>query len=150
KWNTRIYKSDTIPEAVRKAFRTAQAEKPGSCHLEVPEDIADQSSHITPIPRISGPEQPRPTTTQVEQAAQLLNRSKTPLIHAGNGIIGARATGPFRKCLIETKVPVAHTFMGKGALSDKDPLSLYAIGLPSQEIVSKAFELADLILAMGY
>src|SRR5437016_13991657 len=40
--------------------------------------------------------------------------------------------------------------MGKGALPDDDPLSLYAIGLPSQELVSKAFELADLILAVGY
>src|SRR5436309_15877490 len=40
--------------------------------------------------------------------------------------------------------------MGKGALPDNDPLSLYAIGLPSGEIVSKAFELADLIVAIGY
>jgi acetolactate synthase I/II/III large subunit len=150
KWNTRIYKADTIPEAVRKSFRTAQAEKPGSCHLEIPEDIADQTSHTTPIPSISGPEQPRPTTGQIEQAAQLVNRAKAPLILAGNGIIRAQATGPFRKFLIETKIPVAHTFMGKGALSDEDPLSLYAIGLPSQEIVSKAFELSDLILAIGY
>src|SRR5439155_10319386 len=43
-----------------------------------------------------------------------------------------------------------HTFMGKGALPDNDPLSLYAIGLPSGEIVSKAFELADIIVAIGY
>jgi len=150
KWNTRLYKADTIPEAVRKAFRTAEAEKPGSCHLEIPEDIADQASRATPIPRIAGPEQPRPTTSQIEQAAQLLNKSKAPLILAGNGIIRARATGPFRKFLVEAKIPVAHTFMGKGALPDNDPLSLYAIGLPSQEIVSKAFELADLIIAIGY
>ncbi len=150
KWNTRLYKADTIPEAITKAFRTAEAEKPGSCHLEIPEDIADQASRATPIPRIAGPEQPRPTTSQIEQAAQLLNKSKAPLILAGNGIIRARATGPFRKFLVEAKIPVAHTFMGKGALPDNDPLSLYAIGLPSQEIVSKAFELADLIIAIGY
>jgi len=150
KWNTRIFKADTIPEAVRKAFRTAEAEKPGSCHLEVPEDIADETAHTTPIPQIAGPEQARPTTSQIQQAAQLINKSKTPLILAGNGIIRARSTTPFREFLAEAKIPVAHTFMGKGALPDDDPLSLYAIGLPSQELVSKAFELADLILAVGY
>ncbi len=150
KWNTRLYKADTIPEAVTKAFRTAQAEKPGSCHLEIPEDIADQASHATPLLREPLPEQPRPTTGQIEEAAKLLNNSKTPLILAGNGIIRAKATGPFRRFLVEAKIPVAHTFMGKGACPDDDPLSLYAVGLPSGEIATKAFELADLILAVGY
>ncbi|HYY90641.1 MAG TPA: acetolactate synthase large subunit [Candidatus Dormibacteraeota bacterium] len=150
KWNTRLYKADTIPEAITKAFRTAEAEKPGSCHLEIPEDIADQASNAKPIPRTNTPEQPRPTTSQIELAAQLLNKSKAPLILAGNGIIRARATGPFRRFLVEAKIPVAHTFMGKGALPDDDPLSLYAIGLPSEEIVNKAFELADLVVAIGY
>src|SRR6266849_3280027 len=82
KWNARIQKADTIPEAVRKAFRTAEAEKPGSCHLEVPEDIADETAHTTPIPQIAGPEQARPTTSQIQQAAQLINKSKAPLILA--------------------------------------------------------------------
>src|SRR5438046_4439975 len=147
---TRMFKGDTIPEAERKAFRTAEAEKPGSCHLEVPEDIADETAHTTPIPQIAGPEQARPTTSQIQQAAQLINKSKTPLILAGNGIIRSRSTAPFREFLAEAKIPVAHTFMGKGALPDDNPLSLYAIGLPSQELVSKAFELADSILAVGY
>src|SRR5207302_2028130 len=83
---------------------------------------------------------------------KLPNSSTSPrhLILAGNGIIRARSTAPFREFLTEAKIPVAHTFMGKGALPDDNPLSLYAIGLPSQELVSKAFELADLILAVGY
>lgn len=150
KWNTRLYKADTIPEAVMKAFRTAEAEKPGASHLEIPEDIADQPSHATPIPKISSPEQPRPTTSQIEHAAQLLNKAKAPLILAGNGIIRARASGPFRRFLVEAKIPVAHTFMGKGSLPDDDPLSLYAVGLPSAETGAQAFELADLVLAVGY
>ncbi len=150
KWNTRIHKADTIPEAVRKAFSTAEAEKPGSCHLELPEDIADAEARTKPIPHIAGPEQPRPRTSQIQQAAQLLNKSKTPLILAGNGIIRARATGPLRQFVAQAKIPVAHTFMGKGAIPDDNPLSLYAIGLQSHERVSKAFELADLILAIGY
>src|SRR5207302_2163675 len=95
-------------------------------------------------------EQARPTTSPIQPAAQCSNKSKTPLILSGNGIIRARSTAPYREFLAEAKIPVTHTFMGKGALPDDDPLSLYAIGLPSQELVSKAFELADLIVAVGY
>src|SRR5579863_9247208 len=39
KWNARVSDSAIVPEAVRKAFAVAQAEKPGSTHLELPEDV---------------------------------------------------------------------------------------------------------------
>ena len=40
KWNTRIERSETVAEAVRKAFKLAEAEKPGATHLEFPENVA--------------------------------------------------------------------------------------------------------------
>ena len=42
KWNASIPQADVIPEAVRKAFKIAQTEKPGATHLELPEDVAEQ------------------------------------------------------------------------------------------------------------
>src|SRR5574337_1595707 len=42
KWNTSIPKAEVIPEAVRKAFKIAQTEKPGATHLELPEDVAEE------------------------------------------------------------------------------------------------------------
>src|SRR5216117_878833 len=41
KWNAEIARPQIIPEAVRKAFKVAQTEKPGATHLELPEDVAD-------------------------------------------------------------------------------------------------------------
>ena len=150
KWNSRLYRADTIPETIRKAFNTAQSEKPGACHVEVPEDVADEETRRKPISQTPGPEQPRPTAAQVDLATHLINGSKTPLILAGNGIIRARAAEALRRFLIRVKIPVAHTFMGKGAVPDDDPLSLYAIGVQSHEHVNRAFEQADLVLAIGY
>src|SRR5215468_2348549 len=41
----------TIPAIVREAFRVAQQERPGPVHLELPEDIADETAPaIPPIP----------------------------------------------------------------------------------------------------
>ena len=150
KWNNRIQRADTIPEAVRKAFTVAEAEKPGSTHLELPEDIADQITNEKPVLLRPGPEQPRPRTSQIRKAAQIINKSETPMVLAGNGTIRAKASGPLGKFLEATKIPVAHTFMGKGAIPDDNPLSLYTIGLQEQTTVNKAFEQADLVIAVGY
>ena len=40
KWNGRIDSPDVIPEMVRKAFKVSATEKPGSVHLELPENVA--------------------------------------------------------------------------------------------------------------
>src|SRR5213594_1479164 len=42
KWNARVESPDTVPEIVRKAFKLAEAEKPGSTHIELPEDVAEE------------------------------------------------------------------------------------------------------------
>ena len=39
KWNARVAEPSIIPEVVRKAFKLAEGEKPGSTHLELPEDV---------------------------------------------------------------------------------------------------------------
>ena len=55
KWNTRIEIPDVVPEVVRKAFKIAETEKPGSVHLELPEDVAAQKvgrTYQTTIPPI--------------------------------------------------------------------------------------------------
>ncbi len=41
KWNARIQSPAIVPEAVRKAFRVARAQKPGPTHLELPEDVME-------------------------------------------------------------------------------------------------------------
>src|SRR2546430_815174 len=59
KWNARIESPDTVPEIVRKAFKLAEAEKPGSTHIELPENIADEEANAAsrplPIERIPNP-----------------------------------------------------------------------------------------------
>src|SRR3989441_5210129 len=40
KYATQILEAEVIPEIVRKAFKVAQTEKPGSCFIDFPENIA--------------------------------------------------------------------------------------------------------------
>src|SRR5512145_2926851 len=52
KWNTRPQDPKIIPEAVRKAFKVAETEKPGATHIELPEDVmAEEVEGLQPLPR---------------------------------------------------------------------------------------------------
>src|ERR1043165_8598551 len=51
KYTHQLASADNIPSRIREAFRLAQEEKPGAVHLELPEDIADEKTDATPLPR---------------------------------------------------------------------------------------------------
>src|SRR5881409_4334119 len=59
KWNAQIIRPQVVPEAVRKAFKVAQTEKPGAAHLDFPEDVADAQAPAGLKPLL--PQQPFPT-----------------------------------------------------------------------------------------
>ncbi len=50
KWAHSIAGGDAVPEVVRKAFKLAEAEKPGACVIELPEDIAKIVARCAPLP----------------------------------------------------------------------------------------------------
>src|SRR5262244_299078 len=85
KWSAQIKKAETIPEAVRKAFTVAQAEKPGAAHLDLPEDVAGLEVDEKPLrePGLSPPSVP--LACQLERAARLIAAARCPLVVAGNG-----------------------------------------------------------------
>jgi acetolactate synthase-1/2/3 large subunit len=151
KWNTRIEVGSVIPEAVRKAFKLAQTEKPGACHLELPEDVADEDVTESAAPlSTERSRRPSPDRPALRRAAELIDRAKNPLIFAGNGVIRGKASRALRTFAGRTGIPVANTFMAKGCLPWDHELSLGTIGLQLRDYVSCGFDRADLVIAIGY
>lgn len=149
KWNTRVEKAVLIPEIVRKAFKVAQTEKPGACHIELPEDVAGEETQGEPFPVIPV-RRPSPDREALKAAAKLIGESEWPIILAGNGVIRGKAAGELRVFSQKTGMPVANTFMGKGVVPWDSELSLLTIGLQAHDYVSFGFDKADLIIAVGY
>ena len=153
KWNQRVERVDSIPEIVRKAFRVAQLEKPGPTHIELPEDLAasvpDPALRIAAI-RPNHPDAPEPTDAAIERAAGLLAASNRPIVLAGNGVLRQGASPELRALARGLHVPVAMTFMGKGAMDDRSHLSLMAVGLQARDHVLTGFDRADLVVSVGY
>ena len=156
KWNTRVERIRAIPEIVRKAFRVATLEKPGPTHIELPEDIAATSiqpvdGSAPPVPLTPGHAYfPEPTDEAIAHAARLIAQSERPLILAGNGILRRGAAPELRALARGLHVPVAATFMGKGAIDDRSHLSLMAVGLQARDHVLSGFDRADLVICVGY
>jgi acetolactate synthase-1/2/3 large subunit len=151
KWNARIELGYVIPETVRKAFKVAQAEKPGACHLELPEDVAGESVPAGCAPlSAERPRRPSPDRLALRRAAELIDRARAPLLFAGNGVIRGGAAGAVRAFAEATGVPVVNTFMAKGCLPWDHPLALGTIGLQLRDYVSCGFDRADLVIAAGY
>ncbi len=151
KWNSRLAVAGVIPESVRKAFKVAQAEKPGACHVELPEDVADEEvePHVEPLAS-TRPRRPSPDRPALAHAAQLIDGADNPLLFVGNGVIRGGAARALRALAAQAGIPVATTFMAKGAIAWDDPLSLGTIGLQLKDYVSCGFDRADLIIAAGY
>ncbi len=153
KWNVSIPRADVIPEAVRKAFKIAQTEKPGATHLELPEDVAEQSiadeAALRPL-AVQAPVMPEPSPSQVQRAVRAISGAKRPVILVGNGVIRRNASEVVRSFARAFQIPVLQTFMAKGVMPDSDPLSLHTLGLLARDYAAVVMAQADVVLAIGY
>ena len=151
KWNTRVERISAVPEIVRKAFRVAELEKPGPTHVELPENLAamEVADESRPLGR-SRTYFPEPNDEAIEHAAKLLRSASRPIVLAGNGVLRRRASDELRAFAKGLHVPVAATFMGKGAIDDRSHLSLMAVGLQARDHVLSGFDRADLVVSVGY
>ncbi len=149
KWAQTVLHPDNIPEIVRKAVRLARTEKPGACHIELPEDIAAMPAKTAPI-------EPRrfrrsvPDDKILDRAWEAIASAKRPIILAGNGCIRRRASKQLRQFVAQTGIGVVSTFMAKGCIDMDDDACLYTIGLGSRDYPAVAIEAADLVICLGY
>ena len=149
KWNARLSDPVIIPEVVRKAFKVAESEKPGATHIELPEDVMESELDAVPLPRRK-PVQPEPAARELLKAADLIRGALNPVALVGNGVVRGGAAPALREFVRSTGIPVAETFMGKGSMSADDPKALGSVGLQSGDYKMAGFEVADVVLAIGY
>ncbi|WP_240376693.1 acetolactate synthase large subunit [Bacillus piscicola] len=149
KWSVQVKTPEIVPEVVRKAFQVATEPKSGAAHIDVPEDIANAEVEGSPL-SLTSHAHVEANNEVVSEAAARIGRAKHPLILAGNGVTRANAAEAFRSFVKKTNIPVVHSFMGKGALSWKDELSLLTAGIGGNDYITCGFTEADLIIAVGF
>jgi len=149
KWAHAVLHADNIPEVVRKAFKLATTEKPGACHIELAEDIAEHQTTIEPI-AAERVRRPVPADKIVDAAFEAIRTAKQPIILAGNGTIRKRASRQLRRLVEQTGIGVVSTFMAKGCVDMNDPACLFSAGLQARDHVLRALDAADVVICLGY
>jgi acetolactate synthase I/II/III large subunit len=149
KWNARVTSPEIIPEVVRKAFKVAEAEKPGATHLELPEDVMVRPLDAAPVPRRTV-ELPEPGARELLKAADLIRGALNPVCLAGNGVVRQNAAAALREFSRATGIPVAETFMAKGLMDYESPSALGTVGLQSRDYAMAGFDEADVVIALGF
>ncbi|MDT8282992.1 MAG: acetolactate synthase large subunit, partial [Gammaproteobacteria bacterium] len=151
KYSVEILEPEIIAELVRKAFKDAQAEKPGGAFISFPENIAGETliDEILPL-KVQGPMTPDAPEAKIQQAARLIDDAKFPLIMAGNGVIRNHASDALVAFAEKLNIPVSQTFMAKGSIPFSHPLSLGSVGLQAQDYVACGFDRADVVICIGY
>ncbi len=149
KWSCAVNHADNIPEIVHKAIKLAVTEKPGACHIELPEDIAAVETDAKPL-RAARARRAVPDDKVIDEAWDRLKSAKSPLIIAGNGAIRTRASAELRRFCETTGIGALMTFMAKGALDLDDPRCLFTVGMGQRDYPQLAIDAADLVITIGY
>jgi acetolactate synthase-1/2/3 large subunit len=150
KYSMQIREPEIVAEIVRKAFKAAQAEKPGGSFIDFPENVAAMEvSGKAPL-KVQSARSPVPPPEKISQAAKLISEAGYPLVMAGNGVIRAGASQALVEFAEKLHIPVATTFMAKGSIPFSHPLSLGTVGLQARDFVACGFDRADLVICVGY
>ena len=150
KYSVQIREPEIVAEIVRKAFKAAQAEKPGGSFIDFPENIAEMEVADKKPLKVQSPSPPLPPAEKIEQAAKLISEARYPLVMAGNGVVRAGASEALVAFSEKLKLPVATTFMAKGCMPASHPQSLGTVGLQAKDYVACGFDRADVVVCVGY
>jgi len=149
KYTHQLASADNIPSRIREAFRLAEEEKPGAVHLEFPEDIADEQTDSTPVPR-SMVRRPVPEIKAIRAAVKRLEAAKSPLLVIGAGA-NRTLTGRMLLQFIEkTGIPFVSTQLGKGVVDELNPRFVGCAALSAGDFCHRAIEAADVIINVGH
>jgi acetolactate synthase-1/2/3 large subunit len=149
----RIYRVDRVedfPRIIERAFHLSQIGRPGPVLVDVPMDMFSADLPIgafnkTPA-KMAKPTIDKETANYV---ARTLADADNPVLYVGGGVQSARASDELTALAEALELPVAHTLMGKGSMSDDHPLLLGMTGFWGTPLANETCRTADLIVAIG-
>jgi len=152
KWNHQITKASEIPEVMAKAFYIAKSGRPGPVLIDITknaqfEEFDFQYKKCTGIRSYN----PVPITniSSIENAANLINQAKKPMIVWGQGIILSEAEDQLKAVIEKTGIPSAWTILGASAIPTSHPLNIGMVGMHGNYAPNKLTNECDVLIAIG-
>ncbi len=153
KHNYLVTDVNELTEVMREAFYIARTGRPGPVLVDIAKDV--QQTFIeweydhTPIQLRGYRPDYSPLPKDFQQAVEMINEAKRPVILAGRGVMLSGAMKELKEFADKTHTPVAMTLLGLGGFPASHPLNLGMMGMHGEAWVNNTIQEADLILAFG-
>ncbi len=142
-----------IATTVKKAFHIATTGRPGPVVIDIPKDITiakmEQEEYPKSIEIRSYKPTTKPSNRQIRKAAELITKSKKPILYAGGGCVIGNASEELREFTRMLGFPITQTLMGLGAYPMTDKQSLGMLGMHGTYEANMAMHGSDCVVAIG-
>ncbi len=146
-----VHQGSSIPKEVREAFKLAMTERLGACHIEIPEDVAEEEVDPKYVPQSAvHPRRPSPDIKSINEAVKIIMAAKDPILVVSSRGQRNRVKRSLQALSDSTGLYVISTQLGKGVMDPDHPNTLWSFGIHKRDYVNRVVEKADLLVTIGY
>ncbi len=154
KHNFLIKNVKEIAKTVREAFYIATTGRQGPVLIDFPVDVSRAKTEFVWPERVFirsyRPDLPNPdASSQICEAARLINQSKRPVLYVGGGAISSGAEKEIRALVEKTGIPITTTILGLGIFPETHPLSLRMLGMHGTHYANYSVQNSDVLIGIG-
>lgn len=139
-----------LADTIRRAFRIAQAGRPGPVLVDIPKDItAGKTEYRLAVIEPVGRKTEQLTEEDIEKAVTYIKKAKRPYIFVGGGAVISEASEELKKFVELVDAPVTDTLMGKGAYDGTSENYTGMLGMHGTKTSNLGVSECDLLIAIG-
>lgn len=151
KHNYLVRNVNQLADVIREAFRVAQSGRPGPVLIDIPKNIflTEGEYEEKVITSFKDEIKNRYSEEDLVTAAEMIGRSKKPVIYAGGGVRISGTAKELAEFAEKTDIPVVSSMMGLGNLPHDHELNLGMVGMHGFRHNNLAVTNCDLLIAVG-
>lgn len=150
KHNFLVRSADSLLRVIPEAFRIASSGRPGPVLIDIPKDVQVGVVKFDSFPE-PGRSDPAPPLkwSVIEQAAEMINAAKHPILYIGGGVASSGASRMAKALAEKGAIPTTMTLMGLGSMPVDHALAIGMLGMHAERYTNLALEECDLLIAAG-
>lgn len=149
KHNFIVKKVEDLATTLRKAFEIARTGRPGPVLVDIPKDVTAEVYEFESQEPVSVNQNKSLKEEQLQEALEVLNTSKKPVIVVGGGCNISEAQDELLEFQDKLKSPVCSTMMGLGGFDGTHDMFTGVVGMHGTPASNKCICNSDLIVAIG-
>ena len=152
KWNFQVTSPDEIPAAIARAFYIAKTGRPGPVLLDITKNaqFGELDFEYKPCEKIrSYHPYPELNSTDIDDAATVINNANKPYILVGHGVLISGAEKEVLELSEKANIPVASTLLGLSSFPPDHPNYVGFLGMHGNYGPNVLTNECDVLIAIG-